>query len=73
MRAVLAAASLGGFLAVLALLAFWAIPEINRDFFNIGLGALIGYAGAAIQFYLGSSSGSAEKTQIMSGAKPPEE
>lgn len=62
---VLALISMVGFLAVLAFLLVQSVPEGNRDFFNISLGALIGFASTAIQHYLGSSKGSADKTDLL--------
>ena len=70
MGAVIGVISLVGFLALLGALLFLKIPPENKEFFNIGFGALIGFAVAAVQYYLGSSSGSAQKTELLSKAPP---
>ena len=65
MGAVLAVVALLGFLGMLGALMFLKIPPENKEFFNIGFGALIGFAVAAVQYYLGSSAGSAQKTALL--------
>lgn len=50
------------FMGVLGTLMFRVIPVENKDYFTMGLQALIGFAGLAFGFYLGSSYGSAVKT-----------
>jgi len=70
MGAVIGVISLVGFLSLLGALLFLKIPPENKEFFNIGFGALIGFAVASVQYYLGSSSGSAQKTELLSKAPP---
>ena len=57
------------FMVLLALLIFQAIPEPNSELLYLAVGALIGYVGAVITFFYGSSLGSKEKTQIMADKK----
>jgi hypothetical protein len=68
--AVLAILSLAGFMAMTMLLMFGQaiIPEANRDFFNMGYGAMISFATLAIGYYIGSSKGSADKTEATNAA-----
>lgn len=67
--AFLAGSAMTGFLGVLAWLSVGTVPEGNRDFFNMGLVALIGFVSTAFGFYLGSSEGSARKNDLL--APPP--
>jgi hypothetical protein len=62
--AILAVMSLAGFMAMTMLLMFGQaiIPAANKDFFNMGYGAQISFATLAIGYYIGSSKGSADKT-----------
>jgi len=57
-----------GFLAVTAFLLLTPVPEGNRDLFNICLIALVGFVSTAIGYFLGSSQGSARKTDIIAAA-----
>ena len=54
------------FFAVIYLLIFNASPEGNRDLLNILLGALMAAFTGVVQYFFGSSVGSAKKTEIMS-------
>lgn len=45
-----------------AALFFVEPPQSNRDMVNIFLGALFGFAGAAVTYWLGSSRGSADRS-----------
>lgn len=69
--AFLAGSAMTGFLGVLAWLAIGTVPEGNRDFFNMGLVALIGFVSTAFGFYLGSSEGSARKNDLLAPPEPP--
>lgn len=64
MAGFLAVAAMLGFLAAFAGITFRQIPTQNRDFFNMALVALIGFVGTAFGYYLGSSQGSARKTEL---------
>lgn len=63
--AVLAILAMVGFLAIFAALSFLPVPAGNKDFFNMGFVALIGQVGTAFGYYLGSSLGSAQKTELL--------
>jgi hypothetical protein len=52
-------------MAVLAFLGFNKVPPENKDFFNMGLVALIGFVGTSFGYYLGSSQGSFQKNGIL--------
>ena len=47
------------------LLLFVPIPELNKDMVNIALGTMLGMAVTIVNYYFGSSKGSADKTEIM--------
>ena len=64
MAGFLAATAMLGFLTVIGFLAVQVVPETNRDFFNMGLVALIGLVTTAFGYYLGSSEGSARKNDL---------
>ena len=53
------------FFLVLSILIFRAMPQENKDVLYLAIGALISYMGAIVQYYYGSSAGSAVKTEIM--------
>jgi hypothetical protein len=60
----LAIAAMIGFLAMSAIVAMHQIPISNKDYFNMCLIAIIGLCTTAFGYYLGSSAGSARKTEI---------
>lgn len=62
--ATLAIMAMLGFLVIFAVLGFGAVPTENKDFFNMGFIALIGFVGTSFGYYLGSSIGSARKTEL---------
>lgn len=64
MAAFLAVAMMIEVTAAFAAVIFVNIPVDNRDYFNILLIALVGWVGTAVGYYLGSSDGSARKTEI---------
>jgi len=61
----LAITSVIGFLVVMGFLFTTPVPTDNKDFFNICLIALVGFVGTAFGYFLGSSQGSARKTEII--------
>lgn len=62
---VLAALIVLAFFGVVVLLVIKGIPPENKDMFNLLLGALIAAFTAVVQYWFGSSKGSADKTEIM--------
>lgn len=62
---VLAIANMVAFVAVLALMLYFPIPERNSQVFNILLGILGGNLVSVMTYYYGSSSGSKQKDQII--------
>jgi len=54
---------------VIYLLIFNESPLGNRDLLNILLGALMASFGNVVNYFYGSSAGSAAKTEIMAGKK----
>jgi drug/metabolite transporter (DMT)-like permease len=60
------------FFIVLAFLIFKPMPEENKDVLYLVIGALIGFEGAIVTYFYGSSAGSAAKTEIMANNKPKE-
>ena len=65
--AILAIVAMLGFMATVILLGFIRIdiPTANRDFFNMGFGAMISFATMGVQYFIGSSKGSADKTAAL--------
>lgn len=61
----LGALIVAGFFLLLYLLVYQGVPEINKDILNIVVGALIGMAGNVVNYFFGSSKGSADKTQLL--------
>ena len=53
------------FFVVLYLLIFKPIPPENRDVFYLILGALIGLESTIVNYFYGSSRGSAEKSELI--------
>ena len=56
-----------GFFVLLYLLIMAEVPERNKDLLNLVVGALIGSFATVVQYFYGSSAGSAAKTEIMAG------
>ena len=54
-----------GFFFVLVLLIYKPMPADNRDIFYLIVGALISFEGVIINYFYGSSRGSAEKSEII--------
>lgn len=53
--AILAVFTILGFFVYLAVATFYPLPEGSREFVNLAVGLIGGYAGAVISFYFGSS------------------
>ena len=54
-----------GFFWLLTALVYQAVPESNKDILNIAVGALIGMAAGIVNYFFGSSKGSADKTELL--------
>ena len=54
-----------GFFILLYLLVAMKVPEANKDLLNLVVGALIGSFAGVVQYFFGSSAGSAKKTDII--------
>lgn len=61
----LGALVVAAFMALLVVLVYVAIPEANSDLLYLSVGALIGYVGAVISYFFGSSKGSADKNEML--------
>lgn len=64
-RFVLASAVLLIGAAICAALIWRDIPERNEAILNVALGFVLGWGGAAVNFYFGTSEGSAHKSDIL--------
>jgi len=53
------------FFGILGLLVFQPIPDQNNELLYLAIGALIGFAGSVVQYFYGSSKGSADKTEML--------
>jgi uncharacterized membrane protein YqiK len=60
-----------GFVGVLGLFIFRAVPEGNSQALSITLGAFTGAFMTVVNYFFGSSKGSAEKTEAMITATSP--
>lgn len=65
---VLAVFSFLGFFGILVILMFYNIPDKAHDALMLMLGALGAIVTGVVQYYFGSSSGSAAKTEVMASA-----
>lgn len=54
-----------GFFVLLGMLIYEAIPPTNENILSIAIGALIGFAGAVVTYFFGSSKGSADKNEML--------
>jgi len=55
------------FFIILGLLIFVPMPENNKDVLYLIIGALIGFAGSVVNYFYGSSKGSADKNEMIKG------
>ena len=62
---ILGALTAVGFFILLGLLVFQAIPESNNELLYLSVGALITGFTTVINYFYGSSAGSAQKTEAM--------
>ena len=53
--------------AYVGMLLFFKVPEGNERILDMAGGILIGWGGAVVSFYFGSSSGSADKDEAITG------
>jgi drug/metabolite transporter (DMT)-like permease len=53
------------FFIILGLLIFHSMPTDNKDVLYLIIGALIGFASNVVNYFYGSSKGSADKTDIL--------
>ena len=67
---VLGALIILSFFVVIGLLIFQPIPDQNNEVLYLVIGADIGFAGAVVNYFYGSSKGSADKTEIMKTTSP---
>ena len=51
------------FLAYLLILT--PVPDSNRDIINVAFGLILGWGGAVVGYFFGTSKSSAEKTKII--------
>jgi drug/metabolite transporter (DMT)-like permease len=58
------------FFTLLALLIFKEIPTSNNDVLNLSIGALISGFATVVNYFYGSSAGSAAKNELLSQKRP---
>ena len=51
--------------AVCAVLVFYPVPKENHDSFIQVIGAVIAWGGAVVGYWVGSSKGSSDKTELL--------
>jgi len=54
-----------GFFTLLITLAIVEVPALNKDLLNLAVGALIGSFATVVQYFYGSSLGSADKNALL--------
>jgi len=59
-----------GFFSLTGLLIFKAMPQGSSQAIYMLFGGLVGYCGAVVQFFFGSSKSSQEKTDIIAKSQP---
>jgi hypothetical protein len=57
------------FFTIVSILIFKEIPKGNSELLYLLLGADIGFAGSVVQYFFGSSAGSAAKSEILTKTK----
>ena len=57
--------SIASVVVVLVILMFHEIPQTNKEYFLMVIGALIAWGTNGVHFFLGSSKGSKEKTAAL--------
>jgi uncharacterized membrane protein len=55
----------GCVIGIVCLLVYVPIPKENHDAFMLIIGTLLGWGGATVTYYYGSSKSSAEKTELL--------
>ena len=44
---------------------FLPVPDTNKDMVNVSIGAVIGFGGAVVGYFYGSSKGSSDKDKLL--------
>lgn len=57
-------------IGVVCLLVYVPIPKENHDAIMLIVGAVLGWGGTTVNFFYGSSKGSAEKSELLAKANP---
>ena len=69
---------LGAFVVALCfflayLLIFTAVPESNQGIVNVAFGLVLGWGGAVVGYFFGTSKSSNDKTKILANGNKPKE
>lgn len=62
---VLAMTLVGCTIGIVCLLVYVPVPAENHDAFMLIIGTVLGWGGATVTYYYGSSKSSAEKTELL--------
>jgi hypothetical protein len=62
---ILAALIIIGFFVLLYIVAYSELPQNNKDILNLMAGALIGSFTSIVNYFFGSSKGSADKNELL--------
>jgi hypothetical protein len=50
---------------LISILMFLPVPDTNKDMVNVSIGAVIGFGGAVVGYFYGSSKGSSDKDKLL--------
>ena len=54
------------------LLIFTPVPDANRSIVDVAFGLVLGWGGAVVGYFFGSSKSSSDKTKIIANGNKPE-
>lgn len=66
---ILGAVIMISFFTIVGILIFKEVPQGNSELLYLLLGADIGFAGSVVQYFFGSSAGSAAKNELLTKKK----
>ena len=55
------------------MLIYIAVPDVNRSIVDVAFGLILGWGGAVVNYFFGTSKGSSDKTKIIANGNSPKE